>query len=71
MQGCQMVYFHTKNPNLSVFGMENVDIFCGPLEYCTAIRYMLRHIGIFCGILVFFSCFGMFTRKKSGNPDAL
>jgi hypothetical protein len=34
--------------------MENVDIFCGPLEYCTAIRYMLRHIGIFCGILVCF-----------------
>jgi hypothetical protein len=35
-QGCQMVHFHTKNPNVSIFyhglGMENVGVSFGHLE---------------------------------------
>jgi hypothetical protein len=60
-QGCQMVYFHTKNPNLGMyiledFGMENVGI------------HILQPFGIVCGHLVYFSRFGMFYQEKSGNP---
>jgi hypothetical protein len=37
MQGCQMVSFRTKNPNMGIFwralDVENVDIFLGLLEY--------------------------------------
>jgi hypothetical protein len=44
-QGCQMVYFQTKNHNLGKFWrameMENIGIFCGRLEYITAIWYIL------------------------------
>jgi hypothetical protein len=41
-QGCQMVYFQSKNPNLGKFWralckLENVDPFNGHLEYCTDI----------------------------------
>jgi hypothetical protein len=38
-QGCQMVYFQTKNPNLGIFGgfgMGNVGIFSGHLDYFKA-----------------------------------
>jgi hypothetical protein len=40
-QGCQMVYFQTKNRNLGTFSdgiaMEDVGKFYGHLVYCTAI----------------------------------
>jgi hypothetical protein len=48
-----MVYFQTKNTNsglyLEGFGMVNVGIFCGHLEYLTAIWYILWPFGTFCG----------------------
>jgi hypothetical protein len=41
IQGCQMVYFQTKNPTfgkfLEGFAMEDVGIFYGHLFYFTAI----------------------------------
>jgi hypothetical protein len=44
-QGCQMVRFQTKNPNLGKFwralGMKKVGIFYGHLELITSIWYML------------------------------
>jgi hypothetical protein len=63
-------------------GMENICIFCGPLEYVlyshlinfTAIWYILRPFGIFYGHLDYLgplgvsSRFGMLYQQKSGNP---
>jgi hypothetical protein len=37
--------------------MENVVIFYGRLEYCTAIWYMLSAFGMFCVYLVYFVLF--------------
>jgi hypothetical protein len=58
-QGCQMVCFQTENRNVDNFfeglAMEVVGIFYGQLVYFTAIRYILRSFGIFCGTLVLFS----------------
>jgi hypothetical protein len=62
-QGCQMEYFHTKNPNLGTFLralewkiLENFmaigNIFVH-LVYFMALRYTFRSIGIFFPIQVF------------------
>jgi hypothetical protein len=44
-QGCQMVYFLTKNPNLGKFlesrAMEDVGIFCDHLVYFVVIWNIL------------------------------
>jgi hypothetical protein len=71
-QGCQMVYFQTKNPNLVKFGRVcNVRCwyillpfgkFSIHLLYFVAIWDLLRPFGIF------FPRFGMLYREKSGNP---
>jgi hypothetical protein len=59
MQGCQMVYFQTKNLNLGKIleglGMEKVAKFFGHLEYIAAIWYIFVPFGILC-------------QEKSGNP---
>jgi hypothetical protein len=57
-QGCQMVYFQTKNPNVgkfwSVLGrLENVGIFYGHLEYFVNIWDMVSQLGTFCVHLVY------------------
>jgi hypothetical protein len=72
-QGCQMVYFYTKNPNLGKFWM---CLQWKMLVYFMAIWSILRPFGIFCGRLlyfmvickVYFSRFGMLYQDKSGNP---
>jgi hypothetical protein len=50
-QGCQMVYFQTKNPKfgyiLEDLAMEDVCAFYGRLVYFTAILYILWPFGIF------------------------
>jgi hypothetical protein len=42
LQGCQMLYFHTKNPNFGIYlvglGIINSGIFYAYLEYFTATR---------------------------------
>jgi hypothetical protein len=43
-QGCQMVYFHTKNPNVGVW---SIGIFYGYLVYFMAIKYILWSFGTF------------------------
>jgi hypothetical protein len=68
-----MVYFQTKNPNLSkVFeglGLGNVNIFFGHLEYFKVYWGILWPLGTFCVHLVHFSGFGIIIPRKSGNPD--
>jgi hypothetical protein len=71
-QGCQMVYFQTKNPKfgyiLEDLAMEDVCAFYGRLVYFTAILYILWPFGIFYGYLVYLFRFGMLCQEKSGNP---
>jgi hypothetical protein len=79
-QGCQMVYFQTKNPHLGKFWRA---FKWKKLEYSMTIWNILRPFGIFYGhlvyfvsiwyifvvILVYFSRFGMLCKEKSGNPE--
>jgi hypothetical protein len=74
-QGCQMVGFQNKNPNLGqswrvLARLENVYIFYGHLEY-----FFIWRFGIFYDPLVhfvfiwyIFSGFGIMYQEKSGNP---
>jgi hypothetical protein len=64
-QGCQIVYFQTKNPNLSIFWMV---LQWKILVYIMAIWYILWQFGIFCGHLEYFNRFGTLYYEKSGNP---
>jgi hypothetical protein len=48
--------------------MKNVCIFYDHLELFTAIWYNLWSFGNVCRRLVYFSNFGMFGPRKSGNP---
>jgi hypothetical protein len=71
-QGCQMVCFQTKNPNLGKFGMA--------LEWKKLLNFMAiwsilwrfgifyDHFGTFCIHLVHLSGFGTMYQEKSGNP---
>jgi hypothetical protein len=65
-QGCQMVYFETKKPNLGqILGglaLEDVGTLYGHLVHFTSIRYIWWSFGIF------FPLFGMLYQEKSGNP---
>jgi hypothetical protein len=61
-QGCQMVNFQSKNPNLGQFWRALewkmlVYLFNDHLEYFTAIWYNLRPFGIICGRLVYICMF--------------
>jgi hypothetical protein len=73
-QGCQMVCFQTKNPNLSKFWRvlqwnRYVGIFYGHLVHFTDFCYNLWTFGIVHGNLVYFSSFCILYQEKSGNPD--
>jgi hypothetical protein len=48
--------------------MEKVGIFCGHLEYTTAIRYILWPFGNLVAIWYIFPHFGILCQEKSGNP---
>jgi hypothetical protein len=63
-QGCQMVYFQTKNQNLGKFWreMENIGLFNDHLEYFTDICYNLWQFGTVCGIL--FPIWFVLTKKN-------
>jgi hypothetical protein len=72
-QGCQMVSFQTKNPNLDKFWRalhrwEMLIYFKGHLEYFKDIWDILWPFGTFCAHLVHFSGFGIKYLEKSGNP---
>jgi hypothetical protein len=75
LQGCQMVYFQTKNPNLGNY-WSALD--WNTLVYFTAVWSTLRIFGILFGDLVhfvfiwyIFSSFGIMQQEKSGNPECL
>jgi hypothetical protein len=65
LQGCQIVYFQTKNQNLGKFWRA---FEWKMLVYLMTIRYILRPFGIVCGHLVYFSHFGMFGLRKNWQP---
>jgi hypothetical protein len=71
-QGCQVVYFQTKNRNLGkileVLGMKKVCIFIGHLEYITSIWYILSQFGNLVAIWYISHRFGILNKEKSGNP---
>jgi hypothetical protein len=46
-QGCQMVFFKTKNPNLGKFAIDNLSIFYEYFVYLKAIGNILWPFGIF------------------------
>jgi hypothetical protein len=48
--------------------MENVGIFCGHLEYFTAIWHSILPFGKVFSHWVYLSRFGTFRQEKSGNP---
>jgi hypothetical protein len=61
-QGCQMVYFQTKNPIFEGLAMEGVGISYVHLVYYTAIWYI-------CGYLVgIFLPFGYVVPRKIWQP---
>jgi hypothetical protein len=80
-QGCQMVCFLTKNPDLGKFWrvlcrLENVYIFYGHLEYFMDIWDILRPFGKFCVHFVLFPVFVWsstwfqgFTRPRLSKRD--
>jgi hypothetical protein len=71
IQGCQMVYFQTKNPNFGKFWRSSD----WKLFICfITIRNILRTLGIFYDHLVHFygfSRFGIMYQEKSGNPEVI
>jgi hypothetical protein len=70
VQGCQIVYFETKNGTLGNLGgltMEDVFIIYGHLVYFTAISYILW---IFANLYIF-PHVGILYKEKSGNPVAV
>jgi hypothetical protein len=56
VQGFQMVYFHTKHPNLGIFWraleLKMFVYFMTNLIFFTVIGYILCHFGIVCSLLV-------------------
>jgi hypothetical protein len=70
LQGCQMVYFQTKNPDLGKF-KRTLD--WKMLIYFMVIWNILETFGIFYDHLVHFLLiwygFGILYREKSGNPE--
>jgi hypothetical protein len=72
-QGCQLVYFHTKNPNLGIFWRALewnllVYVFYDHWEYFASIWNILWPFGVVCGHLLSFFSFGCLDQEKSGNP---
>jgi hypothetical protein len=70
MQGCQMVYFQTKDPNLGKFSrvlqwktlVYFMDVWSIPLTFVVTIWYILWSFGIY------FCRFGILNQEKSGSP---
>jgi hypothetical protein len=60
-QGCQMVYFQTKNPNLGKFWR---SLEWKMLVYFKVIWNILRPFG---NVVVIFPYFGTLCQEKSGN----
>jgi hypothetical protein len=60
-QGCQMVCFRTKNPNLGKFRRTSCNGRCWHISWT---------FGPFYSLLVYFSRFGILYLEKSGNPGS-
>jgi hypothetical protein len=75
IQGCQMVCFQTKNPNLGKFWRV---LLWTILAYLMTISFILRQLKIFYGHLIYFVLtgynfprFGILDQEKSGNPGVV
>jgi hypothetical protein len=71
-QGCQMVWFQTKDPNLGKFWRV---LLWKILVFFMTIWSILRPFEIFYGHFIYFvviwyifPCFGILDQEKSGNP---
>jgi hypothetical protein len=72
-QGCQIVCFQTKYPNLGKFwrALEwKMLVFYGHLEYFTVIWYILWPFGKVVVIWYIFPRVGKLCHEKSGNPTS-
>jgi hypothetical protein len=72
-QGCQMVYFQNKSPNLVKFWRalewkRLAYVFFGQLEYLSDIWYILWLFGNLVAIWYIFPHFGKLCQEKPGNP---
>jgi hypothetical protein len=70
-QGCQMVYFLTKNPNLGILEclwLENVGIFYWHLDYIKAIWYILWSFSNLVVIWHIFYTFWYIVLRKIWQP---
>jgi hypothetical protein len=67
-QGCQMVQFQTKNPNLGIHILECLAIKNSRSRYFTGIIYILWPFGIFCGHFGIFFPFGYVVQRKIWQP---
>jgi hypothetical protein len=65
-QGCQIVYFQTENPNLSVFLRISE---CKMLVYFMAIKNILRPFGIFCNKFGIYFPFWRVVPRKIWQPS--
>jgi hypothetical protein len=71
-QGCQMVYFQTKNPDLGKFRraldrkmlIYFINIWNILRTFCTFYDHLVHFVSIWC----IFSGFGIMYKEKSGNP---
>jgi hypothetical protein len=71
VQGCQMVYFQTKNHNLGKFLKVlqlQILVFFGHFVYFTVKRYILQKFGTFCGHPVYFFPFWYVAPIKIWQP---
>jgi hypothetical protein len=75
MQGCQVVYFQTKNPNLGKFWRvlqwRRCWLILWPfgLFYCHFVGIYNGHVVYFVNIWVYFSHCAILYQEKSGNSD--
>jgi hypothetical protein len=67
-QGCQMVYFQTKNPSLGKFWRALQWKMLVYFMDIWSILYMFRTFGMFCGNLVYFSPFWHSVQRKIRQP---
>jgi hypothetical protein len=76
IQGCQMVSFQTKNPNLDIFwsalDWKMLIYFKAICNISPTLEIFYDHMyGTFCVHLVHFSGFGIMYQERSGNPDPI
>jgi hypothetical protein len=72
-QGCQMVCFQTKNPDLGKFWrvlLWKIFVYCMTIwSILRPLEILFDHLVYFVVIWYIFLHFGILDQEKSGNPD--